>query len=72
MATRKRNPPKRQSQTAVNRRVPKKEPPPVATYEPTDLEEQEDLDFQPATPELIAKLGFDPDEEWPADPEFWE
>jgi hypothetical protein len=41
-------------------------------YEPTDLEEQEDLDDQPATPELIAALGFNPDDEESPEPEFWE
>jgi hypothetical protein len=29
--------------------------------------EQDDLDNQPATPELIEALGFNPDEEWPDD-----
>ena len=28
-------------------------------------QEQDDLDNQPATPELIAALGFNPDDEWP-------
>jgi hypothetical protein len=34
-------------------------------------QEEDDLESQPATPELIAKLGFNPDEDEERDPDYW-